>query len=68
MPKLNEQVVSVDGKFVGKPQQIVYVRKQTGTELNWITITVMAILTIVILNMVLRRRSDEGDEKRDPDE
>ncbi|MGA2500433.1 MAG: hypothetical protein ABSH20_22035 [Tepidisphaeraceae bacterium] len=67
-PKLNEQAVSVDGKFVGKPQQIVYARKQTGPEISWIAITVMAVLTIVILNMVLRRRGGEGDENRMDDQ
>ncbi len=68
LPKLNEQVVNIDGKFVGKPQQIVYAHKQTGPELNWIAITVMAVLTIVILNMVLRRRGGEGDESRPDDQ
>jgi hypothetical protein len=66
--KLNEQAFNVNGKFVGKAQQIVYARKQSGTELNWITITVMAVLTIVILNLVLRRRSGEADEGRDADD
>ncbi len=62
--RLFEQVVTVEGKFVGKPQPIVYARKQGAAELNWVTITVMAVLTVVILNMVLRRRGEDSEERR----
>jgi cytochrome c-type biogenesis protein CcmH/NrfF len=66
--QLTEQPLNIDGKFVGKPQPIVYAPRQSGAELHWVTITVMAVLTIVILNMVVRRRRDQGDEKRDAEE
>lgn len=64
---LNQRYELKGGTISGAPAELTYTDPHRP-EMNWITISVMAVLTALILSTLMRRRAATRDERADPDD
>lgn len=66
--KLSSQRYEIKGgALAGTPQELTW-NEPRRSEMNWITISVMAVLTALILSTLMRRRAATRDDRADPDD
>jgi hypothetical protein len=55
------------GSLAGQPTELAWTAPRRG-QVEWVTVSVMAVLTLLILATLLRRKSATREDRADPDD